>query len=300
MPPLESIEIFVAAADGESFRGVARRLALSPSAVSRRIAALEEFLGARLFERLGQSQRLTCAGERYLAAVAPAVQAIQRAGSDIAGDQRGSLKLAASHSLATGWLMPRIPEAQEILGTEIELLLSRDQEVLRSGLAHVAIWGGMTAAPDLVVTPLFDGVAVAVASPAEAEEDAWSDEEIAKRPLLSVQSPKNIWQKWFASADDRRQLRPRDYPTVQLMYEAAAAGSGVALAMPLVAETYLNSGRLVPVARGCRPIGAAYQMFRPSRDPGSGPLIRRFEAWLIDEVRDSLWQFEALAAERWR
>src|SRR3546814_6001875 len=41
-PPLEAIEIFVAAAQGDSFRSVARRLALSPSAVSRRIATRSE------------------------------------------------------------------------------------------------------------------------------------------------------------------------------------------------------------------------------------------------------------------
>lgn len=294
-PSLEAIEIFVAAASGNSFRAVARGLALSPSAVSRRIATLETFLGARLFERLGQSQRLTCAGERYFAAVAPAVQAIQRAGSDIHRDGQRSLTVAVSHSLATGWLMPRIPNAQRALGIDIELLPTRDPEVLRTGLAQIAIWGGMAAAPDFATTQLFEGVAIPVSSPAQAGDGVWSDEDILRRPLLSVQSPKGMWERWFGGLVTLPGLGARDYPTVQMMYEAAAAGSGVALAMPLVSDTYLQSGRLVPVAARCRPIGSAYQVFRLRGGAETGPINRRFESWLASEVRTTVQDFERLA-----
>src|SRR3546814_18254953 len=95
-PPLEAIEIFVAAAQGDSFRSVARRLALSPSAVSRRIATLEAFLGMPLFERSGQSQRLNAAGQRYLSMVEPAIDAIQRASVMIGqGDQNPKIGRAS-------------------------------------------------------------------------------------------------------------------------------------------------------------------------------------------------------------
>src|SRR3546814_16054710 len=71
-PQLEAIEIFVAAAQGDSFRSVASRLALSPSAVSRRIAPLESFLVMPLFARSGQSQRMTTAGQRSFSMGDPA------------------------------------------------------------------------------------------------------------------------------------------------------------------------------------------------------------------------------------
>ena len=61
-PPLESIEVFVAAAKAGSFRAVARDLALSPSAVSRRIAGLEAFLGRALYDRTGPMPRLNADG----------------------------------------------------------------------------------------------------------------------------------------------------------------------------------------------------------------------------------------------
>lgn len=57
---------FVAVADLRGFAPAARRLRVSPSAVTRQIAALEEHLGARLLQRTTRSVTLTDAGTRYL------------------------------------------------------------------------------------------------------------------------------------------------------------------------------------------------------------------------------------------
>src|ERR1700754_206098 len=66
MDRLEAISVFVAVADLRGFAPAARRLRLSPSAVTRLIAALEERLGARLLQRTTRSVALTDAGARYL------------------------------------------------------------------------------------------------------------------------------------------------------------------------------------------------------------------------------------------
>lgn len=57
---------FVAVCETESLTGAARRLGLSPSVMSRLIAALESRLGTRLFNRTTRSLSLTDAGARYL------------------------------------------------------------------------------------------------------------------------------------------------------------------------------------------------------------------------------------------
>ncbi|RSU63579.1 LysR family transcriptional regulator [Sphingomonas koreensis] len=227
-PPLEAIEIFVAAAGGASFRSVARELALSPSAVSRRIAALEAFLGTRLFDRNGQSQRLSAAGVRYLTAVEPALDAIRRATGQVSADAVGRLTIATSHSLAAAWLAPRLPEVQDLLGIEVEILPSRDPDVLRSGEAQLAIWGGMAAQPGLTAERLFDAVAIPAACSRRVEGRLWSTAELASQPLLTVQSPSRLWERWFAGEGEagQSQLRQRVFPTLQLMYEAACAGGG--------------------------------------------------------------------------
>jgi DNA-binding transcriptional LysR family regulator len=66
MDRLEAMGVFVAVADLRGFAPAARRLGLSPSAVTRLVAALEERLGTRLLQRTTRSVALTDAGSRYL------------------------------------------------------------------------------------------------------------------------------------------------------------------------------------------------------------------------------------------
>src|ERR1700732_2915601 len=62
----EAMQAFVGVADLRGFAPAARRLKLSPSAVTRLIAALEQRLGARLLQRTTRSVTLTDVGARYL------------------------------------------------------------------------------------------------------------------------------------------------------------------------------------------------------------------------------------------
>ena len=66
MDRIVAMQAFVAVADLQGFAPAARKLRLSPSAVTRLIAALEERLGARLLQRTTRSVALTDAGTRYL------------------------------------------------------------------------------------------------------------------------------------------------------------------------------------------------------------------------------------------
>jgi len=66
MDRIEAMQAFVAVADLQKFAPAARKLGLSPSAVTRLIAALEDRLGARLLQRTTRSVTLTDVGARYL------------------------------------------------------------------------------------------------------------------------------------------------------------------------------------------------------------------------------------------
>ena len=66
MDRLDAMQAFVAVADLQGFAPAARKLKLSPSAITRLVAALEERLGARLLQRTTRSVTLTDAGTRYL------------------------------------------------------------------------------------------------------------------------------------------------------------------------------------------------------------------------------------------
>ena len=66
MDRLDAMQAFIAVVDLQGFAPAARKLGLSPSAVTRLIAALEERLGARLLQRTTRQVTLTDAGSRYL------------------------------------------------------------------------------------------------------------------------------------------------------------------------------------------------------------------------------------------
>ncbi|BEV01526.1 LysR substrate-binding domain-containing protein [Novosphingobium olei] len=71
LPPLRSLEAFIRVVRAGSAKTAAAELALSPSALSRRLAALEEFVGKPLFERKHQMLKLTEEGQGLYDAVAP-------------------------------------------------------------------------------------------------------------------------------------------------------------------------------------------------------------------------------------
>lgn len=73
LPPLRSLEAFIRVVRAGSAKTAAAELALSPSALSRRLGALEEFVGKPLFERKHQALKLTEEGQQLYDAVAPLI-----------------------------------------------------------------------------------------------------------------------------------------------------------------------------------------------------------------------------------
>jgi DNA-binding transcriptional LysR family regulator len=89
MDRIEAMQAFVAVADLRGFAPAARKLGLSPSGVTRLIAALEEHLGARLLQRTTRSVALTDVGSRYLERARRILSDVEEA-EDSAQDERAT------------------------------------------------------------------------------------------------------------------------------------------------------------------------------------------------------------------
>ncbi len=99
---INTLKAFVAVADTNSLSLAAERIYLTPSAVSKRIAALEAELGVKLFDRLGKSASLNEAGRKLLPRannMLQEVEDIQRSISNLSGDVGGILKMGTSHHI---------------------------------------------------------------------------------------------------------------------------------------------------------------------------------------------------------
>lgn len=77
------LEVFILVAESGGFAGAARRLRLTPSAISRRVALLEDRLGVQLLSRTTRKVELTAAGEAYFQRIKPLLSAIAAAADDL-------------------------------------------------------------------------------------------------------------------------------------------------------------------------------------------------------------------------
>jgi LysR family glycine cleavage system transcriptional activator len=110
LPPLTAIEAFVQVARLGSVKAAAEALALSSPALTRRIQSLERFVGHSLFERRHQGVHLNPDGERLMAEIGPAIDALAVAMERATGPlEMMRLRLAVPSLFASQRLMPALP-----------------------------------------------------------------------------------------------------------------------------------------------------------------------------------------------
>ena len=115
LPPLTSIEAFVQVARLGSVKAAAEALSLSSPALSRRIQALERFVGHPLFERRHQAVHLNPDGERLMAEIGPAIDALALAMERATGSvEVMRLRLAVPSLFASQRLMPKLPDLRAL------------------------------------------------------------------------------------------------------------------------------------------------------------------------------------------
>lgn len=111
MDQVHLMSVFVAVGEEEGFAAAARRLDLSPAAVTRAIAALEEKLGVKLLLRTTRNVRLTEAGRRYLDDSRAILSSIEEANETAAGVNsapKGNLSVTSPVLFGKAFVMPGI------------------------------------------------------------------------------------------------------------------------------------------------------------------------------------------------
>jgi DNA-binding transcriptional LysR family regulator len=105
MDRIDAMQAFVAVADLRGFAPAARKLGLSPSGVTRLVAALEDRLGARLLQRTTRSVTLTDAGVRYLERIRRILADVEEAEGSVQDERaRPSGRLVVSAPIGFGRL----------------------------------------------------------------------------------------------------------------------------------------------------------------------------------------------------
>lgn len=166
------MEVFVHVVAKGSLSAAAREVGLSPSAVSRVIARLEERLGARLLVRTTRAIALTPEGEDYHRAALRILRDLDESEQQIAdqGAPRGRLRVSSTHAHGRLVLVPLLKEfLARYPDIKIDLSLTDARIDLVEERADVAIRVGPLADSGLTARRLGSSPRAVVASPAYVE-----------------------------------------------------------------------------------------------------------------------------------
>lgn len=288
LPPLASIIAFEAAARCGSFLAAAEELSLTPSAVSHRIKALEEWLGVMLFERRHRQVVLSTAGSGYLSEVQTALERIERASTGLRGGHGQMLRLSVAPALGAKWFVGQLAEYRRA-HPDVEFVLSTASTLLpvATGKADLGVCYGEPPWPGLEAYELRRETVFPVCSPALAARLGTPPTVAALPDLPLLRHPLLEWRPWFAAAG-LEQPEPTDgllFEDAMMLLEAAAAGVGVALTVDLLARGYLADGALVrPFPQAIAGKGF-YAVLRP--EAYEQPWVRQFVRWLQARAREA-------------
>lgn len=268
---LDQLRIFVAVAERQHLTQAAAALALTPSAVSSSIKALEERYGIPLFHRVGRRIELSHEGRAFLSEARRALAYVGAAETALAelGDlQRGSLAIHASQTIASYWLPPllvRFRQAYPLLGlsTAVGNTESVAQAVL-SGAADIGLVEGMVDEPALTLEPIgADQLVIVVAAhhpwvrrQPQAPADLLDAEWIVREPGSGTRSAfeTGLQAAGIAASALRVAL---ELPSNEAVLGAVMAGPYASALSELVVAPYLQAGLLarigfpLPIRRFC-------------------------------------------------
>lgn len=255
---LFELSAVAAIAEHRSFRGAARELGMSPSALSHAVAGLERRLGVRLFHRTTRSVSPTEAGEQFLARVSPALGeiagAFEEAGTSGAVPV-GTVRINASEgaarqlmALAGYEFLRRYPGMKLDIRTE-----SRMVDVVEEGF-DAGIRQADLVPRDMIAVPCSLPIRFRVAgSPTYFADHGkpGTPDDLRQHVCIRARLPGGAPYRWeFARRGERIEIEPAGALTIDshlLMLDAAVRGVGLIWTSEWALADYLSDGRLVSV-----------------------------------------------------
>jgi DNA-binding transcriptional LysR family regulator len=280
-----------------NFRLAAEELALTQSAVSRQVQALEDEVGVPLFLRHTRAVELTSAGAELLRAASPSLDRIDSAVRLIRQSAgRKTVTLNTWASFASMWLIPRL-EAFQSEYPDIDIRIdATDKPIdLETSDADLALRYTHPEKVGKDAIRLFGEQLTPVASPwlLKGTKQLRRGADLAHHALIEAGDHHRTqhlqwltWRRWLDS-NGHTKLEPKRwlyFNYAHQILQAALTGQGVALArMPLVADSLAN-GNLVEIFPGQR-LDTPYAYFL-IEGPRSGlrPEIQAFSAWLLAQA----------------
>lgn len=239
-----------------SLTDAARSLSMTPSAVSRRLGAIETRLGVQLVLRNTRSMRLTPEGERYLEAAEAILAETERLEADIASRPLGRLRICASFGFGRTHIAPVVADfARANSDVRVDLTLTdRPVSIIEEGF-DVGIHLGDPHDSRLRARKLLANDRILCASPAYLETHGRPllPSDLARHRLIEIAEDENTVGRWtLTHRKTKKVVNLAAVPVLRSNSGSAAldwclAGLGIVLRSRWHAAAPLADGRLEEV-----------------------------------------------------
>ena len=277
--PHSAYKTFVSIVDTGSLAATARKLHLSPSAVSKQLSTLEQRLGTKLIQRSTRSIHVTEAGERFFQrciAILQATEAAEAEIKDLAGAPSGPLRITLPQVMATQDFAQMLRQfTQSYPAVSVELVVSNDTENLINKNLDVGFRVGPLEDSQLIASELFQTEVMMCASPQYIEKHGFPTtvDKMIEHTLL-MPSYLNL-SPYFKPTAKSENTSPLDNhilcDNANMLLELAIAGAGLAMIMETSLRTAIKNKELItkalPVKRAPIPVNLIYlsRDYIPSR-----------------------------------
>jgi LysR family glycine cleavage system transcriptional activator len=292
LPPLNALRVFEIAARTGSYAEAAKQLGVTHGAISRQIAALENWLGQRLFTKEGRRMVATPMASIFAAEVASSFDRLAVAASACGRPgARRILRVSAPTSFAMRWLIPRLeryhadhPQVEVVVttvSTVFEQLRGGVDVSIRRGGAREHVW------PQHHVVPVLDDADTLIMSPALfAQRPILEPADIEGHALLASETRAGDWAGWLDAAGLQHLagLPRRIFDHFFVTRQAVEDGLGIGIGPLPMLEIDIARGRLMTPLPQIRVARTGYVAIIPRRTD-AGNFLSGFVDWLVGETR---------------
>jgi LysR family glycine cleavage system transcriptional activator len=285
IPNLSALQAFEAVARLGSFSRAAEELSLTHSAVHRQVSSLEARLGVTLFTRARRRIVLTEHGAEYAGRIRHHLDQIEKDTFGLVSrtGMGRSIHIAVVPTLATTWLIPRLPDFQR---QHPDITVSLSARTLpfqfKDHPFDGAIYHGNHVWPGTQGELLFpEQELVPVCAPAAWREGGLPAALGGMRHLHLASRP-DAWRRWYEANGHAYGPQAAGGPRYELftmVLAAVQAGLGVALIPRFLVQQRLDAADLVMPTPASLQVSEGYYFGYPDRAERSEALIA-FETWL--------------------
>lgn len=286
MPPTSSLACFESTVRLGSVTLAAEELNMTQSAVSKRLASLEDLLNRRLFTRQQRHLVPTPAAQEYASEISDIINRLEVSTARLMSSGRcgGVLTVAILPTFGSRWLIPRLNEfLSDNPSIEISLISKISPFDFSQDAADLAIHFGKPDWDNAECEYLMDEDVVAVCAPSlmPQGETGLNVAQLKSHTLIQHSTRPHLWAQWFEACTDeitQASAGPR-FEYYSHVIEASLAGIGIAVLPEFLIQSELEAGELKLAHAGRLTCEESYYAVYPKKNAENRNVLD-FVQWL--------------------